>query len=122
MLFLMTGIGIMKRIAYMTKYDVYLCTVPYIDKDGKIVSKNRPVVVIDNSTVADIGAQVTHVGPRLYDPGDYPIEHWREAGLKMPSTLRLTHTLIVNSDNLVHKIGHLSDFDIENIEIILRNI
>lgn len=106
----------------MTKYDIYLCTVPYTENDGSITIKNRPVVVIDNNTVADIGAQVTHVGPRLYDSGDYPIEYWREAGLRMPSTLRLTHTLIINSNNIIHRIGHLSDFDIENVEIMLRNI
>ena len=122
MQFPMVGIGIVRKIIFMTKYDIYLCTVPYTEQDGTIVNKNRPVVIIDNNTAVDIGAQITHVGPRLYDPGDYPIEYWKEAGLKMPSTIRLAHTLIINSNNIIHKIGHLSKFDIENIEIMLRNI
>lgn len=61
----------------MNRYDVYLCSVPYTESDGAVVVKNRPVVIIDSSTALDVGAQVTHVGPRLYDRGDYPIEYWR---------------------------------------------
>lgn len=101
----------------MRKYDIYLCWVPF--QDG---GKNRPVLILDNNTAVTIGAEVTSHSPRVYDNGDYPIEDWQEANLRKPSTVRLSRQLQVNESNLRHYIGHLSDFDIENIEIMLRNI
>lgn len=108
----------------MRKYDIYLCRVYFINRDtGERESKVRPVVIIDENTAIPLAHPITSHTPRNYYNGDYEIQNWQEAGLDVPSTLRLNY--IVDDRNrgqFGRRIGRLTEEDINNIEEIYPNI
>ena len=109
----------------MIKYDLYWYPYEYLSATEEPIKK-RPVIIIDNHTVLPIAMEVTSHGPRSVEEGhwDYPIENWREAGLQVPSTAVTTEVNYISSSTIpdYDYIGHLTDFDIENLEIMLRTM
>ena len=106
----------------MEKYDVYLANVSYIDSENNINYKIRPVMILDNNTVIPLANPITSHVPRLYMNGDYWIQDWQEAGLTRPSTLRLNYIVDDSNGELLRKIGHISDEDIANIELLYPQV
>lgn len=52
----------------------------------------------------------THEQRNVY--GDYDVTKWQSAGLKKPSTIRLTRQLRLEEGDLIYKMGDLDPFDI----------
>lgn len=107
----------------MRKYDVYWYQYKYLKSDA--VPKKRPIIFLGNGKALPIGMEITKHPPRVEDDShwDYPIEYWREAGLKVPSTALVAEINYIDTElPKSDYIGHLSDFDIENIKIMLRTI
>ncbi|MBR2799794.1 MAG: hypothetical protein IKE04_02740 [Oscillospiraceae bacterium] len=58
-----------------------------------------------------IGLMITtHEQRNVY--GDYDVTKWQSAGLKKPSTIRLTRQLRLEEGDLIYKMGDLDPFDI----------
>ena len=106
----------------MQKYDLYWYRYKYSrnPNEGNVV---RPVIILDGDKALPICMEVTKHPPRIDEPyqWDYPIEHWREAGLLVPSTAKVGEINYVDR-NLPESdyMGHLSDFNIENLKIIRK--
>lgn len=108
----------------MNKWDIYWAKYVYLHNDVEEIVR-RPVIVLGDKRVLPIVMEITKHPPRIDEPNqwDYPIEEWKKAGLKLPSTAKVSEINYVTSPLLdKYKIGHLSDFDIENIKIMLRTI
>lgn len=108
----------------MNKWDLYWATYEYLYNNEKQIVR-RPVIILDQNEVVPIAMEVTKHPPRIDEPNqwDYPIEFWREAGLRLPSTAKVTEINYIR-DRIPErwKIGHLDDFDIENIKIMMKSI
>lgn len=96
-------------------WDICIINYPYEDKNG---SKPRPVIVLPNN----IGIKLTSHSPRNNCVGEYALQEWEKAGLKLPTTARLSKRCLINTKNILSKIGHLTDIDKENIILILKNM
>ena len=98
----------------MNRWDVYWADFPYEEDPAQL--KRRPVVVAYDNTVYTIGMRVTSQPPRAYDPYDYPLKYWQEAGLSEASVVRVRKLAQLKPDAIHDRIGRLADADI--IEII----
>lgn len=121
---LMSGMKYIGRPTEMEIYDLYWLYYNY--QSGKNINnlKKRPVLIIDRGRAISLTLEVTSHAP-ITDSNhwEYPIEKWQEAGLKKPCTIKFTESNIVGTSLPEYDyIGHLSDFDIENVEIMLRTM
>ena len=109
----------------MNKFDIYLCKVHFTDKTtGKRKSKIRPILIIDDTKAFPISHPITHHTPRSNYNGDYSIIKWKEAGLDVPSTVRLNY-IVDNSNSgrkLLKKLGELQKEDIANINKMYNSV
>lgn len=73
--------------------------------------KERPVLVLEDGTVYVIALMITsHDQRNVY--GEYDITKWQSAGLKKPSTIRITKRLKLMETDLIRKMGDLQPYDI----------
>lgn len=108
----------------MKYYEVLEAPVEYIDKPG--VFKDRPVLRIDEtpfSKVAPDGKittiKITSKPKRAGKYVEYELIKWREAGLSMPSTVRLSTVFVtIAKKDVYRKIGDLAKADALNISAI----
>ena len=100
----------------MAKYDVYLQEVVFEDNPEEF--KLRPILDLGNNTGVTLAAKITSKPPRAGYFGEYVLQQWKEAGLKKPSTIRLSK-LFPLSDRKTY-LGHLTPLDIHNIEKLLK--
>lgn len=96
----------------MTKWDIYLANVPYEDLPQ---SKLRPVIVLDHTVAIVDCLKMTGQAPR---PGEYVLKKWQEAGLRKPTTVRLSKRLSLVPTAFIKRIGSLHPVDI--IEVSRR--
>ena len=106
----------------MNKYDIYLATVSFIDRDGVQMSKVRPVMILNSTTAVPIASPITSHSPRAKYNGDYAIQDWKQAGLSKPSTLRLNYVVDNSNGVFLKQIGRLSTLDIQNIKKLLPQV
>lgn len=104
--------------------EIYSCKVYFEnpDRKGTFTYKKRPVLILENKSYLIETAEITSHSVRKWDTGDYRIRDWKEAGLKKPSTVRLTLRVGISPHMLDKKIGELSVRDEEEVEKILRQI
>jgi hypothetical protein len=89
-------------------WEIWWAYVAFEDIDD---GKERPVLVLEDGTVYIIGLMITsHEQRNVF--GDYDITKWQSAGLKKPSTIRLTRQLRLEEEDLIYKMGELQPFDI----------
>lgn len=108
----------------MQKFDIYWYRYRYI-RNNNIDNVIRPVIILDGNRALPICMEITKHPPRIDEPmqWDYPIEFWREAGLRVPSTAKIGEINYMDNDLPQRDyIGHLDDFDIENIKIMMKSI
>jgi mRNA interferase MazF len=87
--------------------DLFLIEVPFHQKRGGRV---RPVVVILNTGDDDfVGAAVTSHALRSNE--DLAIEDWAEAGLNVPSVVRLHKLATLTKDRIRKPLGRLTSRD-----------
>ncbi len=96
----------------VTKWDIYLANVPY---EEIAQAKIRPVIVLDDQTVLVDCLKMTSKPPR---PGEYELQQWQAAGLKKPTTVRISKRLALSNTAFIKRIGSLQPVDI--IEISKR--
>jgi mRNA interferase MazF len=98
--------------------DVVLVPFPFRDQ---LAERARPAVVVSSVTFNQTGdlivAAVTSHPPRF--PTDYPLQDWKAAGLRIPSTVRILLATIAES-RVLHHVGRLSDPDWAEVVVRLR--
>jgi mRNA-degrading endonuclease toxin of MazEF toxin-antitoxin module len=83
--------------------------------------KKRPVLVL-----ADIGdqdivvARITSEGPR--NKYDLLLDRWKESGLLLPSSIRLTKIATLQKTLVLKKLGRLGSPERRKVRTILKNL
>ncbi len=91
---------------------------PFSDLSGR---KKRPALVI-----ADIGdedvlvARITSEGAR--DGYDVSLERWRDAGLLLPSTIRISKMATLSKELILKRMGRLGSPERRKVRAVLRNL
>ena len=75
----------------------------------------RPVIIADISLPYLVIIKITKHDPRQNDPYDVPIIRYREAGLKHPSTARISKAVIINESQIDNRKGELHSLDYKKI-------
>ncbi len=101
------------------KWEIWLADVPYEDVEG---SKVRPVLVIDSQEPVIIVGKMTSKPPRPGYPYEYQITDWKNAGLKVQTTLRLSKILRLDMDRFRRKMGDLQPADHIKVREMLSRI
>jgi len=97
----------------LKKWEIYLARVPFKDITE---SKIRSVLILDNTVIVIDCLKMTSQPPRC---GEYVLKDWKEAGLRKPTTVRVTKRLSLPTNNIIKKIGMLSVLDISEIQKLL---
>lgn len=80
---------------------------------------DRPVIIVVAESPEVVIIKVTKTAPRKNDPYDVPIQHFKEAGLRYPSTARVSKVITVDGSQILVKIGSLHP---EDLEIIIKKL
>jgi len=67
------------------------------------------VVLLDSGDDDFVAAPITS-RPRVSEY-DVPVQQWREAGLNTASTIRVHKLTVLAKDEIVHRLGELSELD-----------
>lgn len=102
------------------KWELWWADVPY--EDQPVVSKIRPVLVLENKGCYIIAGKMTSSPPRSEFDYEYAIQDWKGAGLAHETTLRLYKTLNLNESAFKRKIGDLQPVDLIEVMKILDQI
>ena len=98
------------------KWDVCIANVKYEDMP---VSKVRPVLVLGNQSATVLGLKMTSQQPRQ---GEYVLVQWSKAGLKKPTTVRVSKQLCIQEQDIRAKIGHLTPVDIAGVQKAINDL
>lgn len=91
--------------------------------DNPNISKTRPVLVLENKELYPVlAAKITKHASREYYPGEYEIKDWKSAGLKVPSTIRLSKRLLLQEVDFKSLIGKLKPIDIIGVQEKLKEV
>ena len=83
--------------------------VPIVFSEGT-TAKKRPVLIVHDA--GDLDLLVVPVTSHSSRGGeDVKLEDWRAAGLRLPSTARMSKLATVAKSRVVRKLGHLTDRD-----------
>ena len=98
--------------------DIVLVSFPFTE-DGTV--KNRPGLVLLDSDDEDLVVGRLTSQP-LKDKFDLIIEKWKEAGLLLPSTARLSKFATISKNLVKIKLGVLLKEDLEKVKITLSSL
>lgn len=111
----------------MTTYSrgrVIVLEVPYSDLSG---SKRRPALIMSSEKfhgeLPDLIVCPISSMPRYFErpgPGDRPLQHWKRAGLRYPSTARVSKVVSVSKKTIARGLGRIGDQDLQRIEDSFR--
>jgi mRNA interferase MazF len=93
--------------------EVWVADIPFTSGSA---SKKRPVLVLWLDALDTVVAAITSAGPR--SPTDVLLADWRSAGLRVPSTVRLSRLDCLEQVRLIHKLGSLSAADANQVKVI----
>ena len=103
---------------------VVVVGVPLSDHSGV---KRRPALVVSACTfdqdLPDVIVCPISSQPRYYrrpGPGDCPLQEWRMARLRHPSTLRISKLLAIDKRIIRRTLGKVSQQDLARFEAALR--
>ena len=91
--------------------EIWLADIPFTDGSA---SKIRPVLVLWLDAADCVLAAETSAPPR--SPSDVPLVNWQAAGLRVPSTARLSRLDCLQQILLVKKLGKISSSDAQRIK------
>ena len=98
--------------------DVVLLEFPFTDTSG---SKRRPALILLDTGDDDIAvARVT--GQLSAAPQDVTLDEWQQAGLLLPSVVRLHKVATLQRRLVDKKLGRLTPGDWSRVVLILRQI
>ena len=84
-------------------------------EDDASQGKERPVLVLEDGVVYVIALMITsHEQRNVF--GEYDVTKWQSAGLKTPSTIRLSRRLKLEESDLIRKMGDLHPLDIVTLQ------
>ena len=99
---------------------VIVVEIAFSDLSG---SKRRPALVVSDQrfhrTLPDLIVCPISSQPRFYrrpGPGDCPVKDWRAAGLRRPSTVRISKILAIDKDIVRKTLGVLPSHDLTGVE------
>jgi mRNA interferase MazF len=103
---------------------VVVVEVPFSDLSG---SKRRPALIVSaesfHGDLPDLIVCPISSRPRYFErpgPGDRPLQHWKRAGLRYPSTARISKVVSVSKKTIARDLGHITDQDLERVEDTFR--
>ena len=105
--------------------EVVVVSIPFSDQSG---TKARPALVVSVQTfhrslpdtlVCPISSQPRHY--RRPGPGDVPLRSWSAAGLRHPSTARVSKVLAVDNAIVRAILGRVAADDLDRIKHALRS-
>ena len=104
--------------ASLGPWQIWLAYVRFADHPE--VGKVRPVVIIDDETIAVVAAKITSAQPQPQYQY-YELVDWEAEGLLKPSRVQLAPLLSLNPDDLLNDepIGYLSSRDRKAFSILL---
>jgi mRNA interferase MazF len=76
------------------------------------------VIVYDSGDADLLVVPVTSQAAR--SPRDVPVVNWQQAGLRLPSIVRLEKLATVEKSTVVRKMGHLVPEDWEKVKTVLK--
>lgn len=103
----------MESIELPAQWEVWSAWVKYEEEPSD--GKSRPVLVLDADGTNFLSLKITSKPPRSNCEGEYALEAWQEAGLRKPSTVRISKMLNLVQRDFGRKIGNLSPIDMRNI-------
>lgn len=105
----------------MKKYyfgDIVLIKFPY--SDGKLF-KRRPALIINDFNDGDI--IVCRITNQIYTTiNDIYIENWVEAGLKLPSVIRVHKLATIEKELVELTLGNIDSYLKAKVNIIISNL
>lgn len=103
------------------KWDVVLVPFPFTDLSS---FKKRPALILSpdqyNATGDIVIAFITSNLQGIDKFGDYQLQQWKQAGLPLPSKLRMKFATVSN-EIIIKKIGHIDSIDRNGIYQIVQN-
>lgn len=103
---------------------VIVVNVPFSDASG---AKPRPALVVSPETfhrrLPDLLVCPISSQPRFHrhpGVGDHPLRDWRAAGLRHPSTVRVSKLLAMDKQIIKRVLGTLSREDVRRVDTVLR--
>ena len=103
---------------------VVVVNVPFTGQTG---SKPRPALVVSvaafHQKLLDVIVCPISSQPRCFQrpgPGDHPLRHWKAAGLRHPSAVRISNILAVEKKLIKRVLGTLHAEDLARVEQGLR--
>ena len=93
--------------------EIWYARFPLEEDSSKFIE--RPIIIADVSLPNLAVIKITKHDPRESDPYDVPIIRYKEAGLKHPSTARISKAIIIDVSQVDNKKGALHSLDYENI-------
>ena len=83
--------------------------------------KHRPALVIADTGDADV--VVARISSQVKQTKyDFEIGDWEKAGLLLPSIVRIDKIATIQKDNVVKKLGKLSDDEMIQVKYLLANL
>jgi mRNA interferase MazF len=111
----------------MTTYSrgrVIVVEVPFSDLSG---TKRRPALIISSEgfhgDLPDVIVCPISSRPRYFErpgPGDQPLQHWKRAGLRYPSTARVSKVVSVSKKAIARGLGRVESHDLQRVEDTFR--
>ena len=98
--------------------DVVLISFPLSSNDRAI--KRPGLVLLDTGDADLVVARVTSQAVRT--PFDVVIDHWRDAGLILPSIVRLDKLATLEKGLVDRQLGRLSSSDMKDVESVLKEL
>jgi hypothetical protein len=96
--------------------DVLLVPIGFSNASGE---KKRPVLVVRDTGDADLlVVPITSHPPRIFE--DVTLPNWRAAGLRLPSTARMSKLATVAKSSIIRKLGSLTSRDAQLAREILH--
>lgn len=93
--------------------EFWLADIPYTDASS---SKKRPVLILWIDGMDAVVATVTSAAPRSVT--DVALIDWKVGGLRVPSTVRLSRLDCLEQSLLLHRLGHVSDADSQQLKAV----
>ncbi|XID96205.1 type II toxin-antitoxin system PemK/MazF family toxin [Paenibacillaceae bacterium WGS1546] len=90
---------------------MYFAHFPLEEDSSKFL--DRPVIIVVAEDPDLVVIKITKTAPRTNDPYDVPIIHYKESGLKFPSTARVSKVITIDRSQLLFKIGKLHKDDLK---------
>jgi mRNA interferase MazF len=103
---------------------VVVVEVPFSDLSG---TKRRPALIVSSEAfhggLPDVIVCPISSRPRYFDrpgPGDLPLQHWKKAGLRYPSTARVSKVVSVSKQMIARGLGRVAPQDLRRVQDTFR--